>query len=194
MAEALKRLVTLMLALAGLFGFGVATAQERARESLSKKLFDSNVKQKKNKLPPSGLIAGSKTGEYGGTQIDGPWGGIDTSGSKKDPITGSCAKSDPFNWKVKVFNNTKDRYNVNLGLIQFDVRNRELKTDTFFAAIPAGQKMERVYAAHPDATQCAVKLNNWKMIPRKKSAEELQREIEKKKRELEELQSEAGAS
>lgn len=148
-------------------------------------------KKEKKKLPQSGLIAGTKTGEYGGTQIDGPWGGIHTTG-KQDPISGSCSKTGSFSWTLKVFNNTKNRYNVSLGLVQYDIRNRQLKSDTFFAAIAAGQKIERVYQSHPDATQCAVQLNNWKAIERKKSPEELKEEIDNKKKELADLENEAG--
>ena len=169
-----------------------AQAAEPKRDGKSTKAAEEGGS--KSSLPSSGLIAGSKTGEYGGTQIDGPWGGIKTSGGKADPISGSCSKSGTFSWSLRVFNNTEDRYNGSLQMLQFDTRNRQLKSDSFFAAIPAGQKVERVYQAHPDSAQCAVKLNNWKLIPRKKSQAELQQEIDQKKKELSELEGEVPAS
>ncbi|NLF26053.1 MAG: hypothetical protein GX589_10415 [Deltaproteobacteria bacterium] len=187
MVKAIERSVCAVVFIGLLFGLVVSSVSAQS-QTTAKKTAAKN--EKKEKLPPSGLIAGTKTGEFGGTQIDGPWGGIHTSGSKADPISGSCSKKDSFTWTLKVFNNSKDKYNVNLAMLQFDVRNRQLKSDAFFSQIGPGQSIERVFPSHPDAAQCAVKLNNWKKIQRKKSAEELQQEIEKKKKELQGLESE----
>lgn len=144
--------------------------------------------KEKPTLPSSGLIAGTKTGEYGATVIDGPWGGIKT-GDNPNPISGSCSKSGSFNWTLRVFNNTEDRYDASLQMVQYDIRNRELKSDNFFSSLSAGQKLERIYPAHPESAQCAVKLNHWKMIPRKKSQEEVEKLLEKRQKQVSDLQS-----
>jgi hypothetical protein len=140
-------------------------------------------------LPSRGLIAGTATGGFGSTQLDGPWGaGPGEQGVS--PVSGSCYKSDSSTWILRAFNNSEDRYSVSLGMVQLDVRNREIRADTFSVSLSAGQSVERKYGAHPQAVNCAVKLNRWTMTAKRKTSGELAKEIDAKKKELDQLQQE----
>lgn len=176
----------------------VAAAQElniapdilKLREQNLKKIEATEKKaaadqEGEKKLPKSGSLSDSGSG-YSGTTLGGTWGG---DALAKTPISGSVSKKNGDEWQLKLFNTSEDRYQVSVSVVQYDANNRKVKSDAYPYTLNPAQSVQRVFRVSAITTRCSLELNNWKKFPRQKSAEELQQEIEQKKKELEELES-----
>ena len=147
-----------------------------------------NTQKKPAELPKSGLLAGTLAGGYGGSALGGPWGGVDAQGGETSPIQASASRLDDRNWLLKVFNNSEDKYVVNIELEQRGSRNQRLKNNSFLFSLKGGESAERRVPGHPASFNSVVKLKNWKKTVKTLNAEELNALIAEKKKELADLE------
>lgn len=140
-------------------------------------------------LPKRGSLAGSIDSGYGNTTVEGPWGGVDTEGENSSPIQGSVTKLDERTWLLKLFNNAEDKFRVNVEVVQYNLQNKRVKSNNFSFSIAGGESVERRITASPVTAHCVVNLRDWKAYPKQKSSKEIKEEIETRKKELKELES-----
>jgi hypothetical protein len=148
-----------------------------------------------DELAGSGTLAGSATGGFGATNVPSVWGDKDGYGDGgSSPISGSVSKVDKSTWLLKVFNNSEDQFKVNLEVVQFDIRNKKVKSDNYYYPLKGKQSIERKIKSFPTAVNAAVNLKNWKRNERKKTSSELKAEIESTKKKLSELEAQLKGS
>ncbi len=136
-------------------------------------------------LPKSGLLAGSGSGAFGGTEIDGVWGDDSIDGKESSaPIGGSVSNLGKGNWLARVTNSSEDKYRVSVVVEQFSNANKKLKSTPMTLTLKAGETVERKIKASQSTAHCKLQLRNWKKYEKKKSSEELNAEISKKEEEL----------
>ena len=85
--------------------------------------------QDPNTLPPSGNLSTSLKSGAASAEIPQPFGGEDVSGDLLPPITGSVSRVSRDAWSMKVFNNTKDEYSVDVDVLQLNTSGQRVKTD-----------------------------------------------------------------
>lgn len=133
--------------------------------------FSAFAQEKKDKLPRSGNLASTLTRGGEDVAVDGPWGDNDISGREPPPISGSISRIAQRTWLMKVFNNTKDRYSVDLEVVQFNQRGTRLRGDYFSYTLDGGQSIERKVMASSNVTECQVNLRNWRKYEAPKKVE-----------------------
>lgn len=154
-------------------GLGTATVSFAAPEATP----EAAPTKKTTPLPKSGSLSVSGSSGYGNTVgVDLPWGG------GAAPVSGSVSKLSQREWVVKVFNNSKDSYSVDVEVVSYGDGGKKLtsKFDSFNLK-PKG-KGERKVNVHPSTVSCALNLRNWKNLSesKKEASEETEAETKAK--------------
>ena len=150
--------------------------------------------EKKRELPQTGVLSGTGGGAAAGVAMEGPWGGTSLEGKDSgNPIGGSVSRLSDRDWVAKVANSSEDRYRVTVAVVQYDERNRRLKSDTFSLSLQPKETVERPFRANPSTSHSMLELKSWKRFPKQKTADELKKEIENKKKEMAELEQQLKA-
>ena len=98
----------------------------------------SSAENAEKVLPKSGSLSSTVTGGYRGSMgVDVPWGENVLSEEPTSPITGSVSRVSPGQWVMRVFNNSEDRYSVNLEVAQYNIRGAQIKGDSFSYTLKA---------------------------------------------------------
>ena len=130
--------------------------------------------QDPDKLPKSGNLSTSLKSGAASAEVPEPFGGEDISGEKEAPITGSVSRTSRDAWTVKVFNNTKDEYSVDLDVIQVNMSGATVKTDSFSYRLKPGQSEEEKVSTGIGARDAELNLRNWKNLSKQKRLREQQ--------------------
>jgi hypothetical protein len=115
-------------------------------------------------------LSGSYSGGPGKTAVDGNWG----SGNEIEsttPISGSVSKVSGNNWMMKIFNNSKDSYSVDVSIVQLASDGSKNKEDHYSYNLGPSKSEQRSISALSHTVNCALRLNNWKKIGSAKSAD-----------------------
>jgi hypothetical protein len=112
-------------------------------------------------LPKSGTLSGSYTGGPGKTAVDGNWGSGNEIESKS-PISGSVSRASGNNWTMKVFNNSKDSYSVDVSVLQLASDGSKIKEDHYSYNLGPSKSEQRSISAQSNTANCSLKLNNWR--------------------------------
>lgn len=130
--------------------------------------------EKKKKLPKSGILSSSVSTGAVTNNIPQTWGSdSDTSGTEA-PIAGSVSRMNPSSWQMKVFNQSKDTYSINVSVIQRDDRGSQVKTDSYSYTLKPGQNESRTVSAGNNSTNAVLELRSFTNLS------ERQRQREKK--------------
>ena len=149
--------------------------------------------KKEEALPPRGTLA--TAGDIGSDvkSNEGPWGGINLQDDEIPPLTANISKISGIDYSYTVTNNSDDRYNGVIYIEQVDKEGRKLKNTPVSINLAGKDKLTRSFKANPSAAQVSIQLSRWKSSAKKKSEDELNKEIEAKKEEIKKLESEAVA-
>ena len=100
--------------------------------------------------------------------VDIPWGENVLSEEPTSPITGSVSRVSPGQWVMRVFNNSEDRYSVNLEVAQYNIRGAKIKGDSFSYTLKPKETAERPINAESSTDRCELNLKSWKNLSEKK--------------------------
>jgi hypothetical protein len=128
-----------------------------------------------SKLPPSGNLSTSLKSGAAEAEVPEPFGGEDISGEGLAPITGSVSRVTQDSWSMKVFNNTKDEYSVDLDVFQLNMQGQTVKTDSFSYRLKPGTSEQEKISAGIGARDAELNLRRWKNVSeekRKRAAQE----------------------
>jgi hypothetical protein len=92
------------------------------------------------------------------------FGGEDLSGEHKAPITGSVARSDASHWTIKVCNNNKDSYLVNVDLIQRNESGTTVKFVSYSYRLKPGQSEEEIVPMGLNARSAQLVLRSYRNL------------------------------
>ncbi len=137
-----------------------------AAASLSRVEAEEGAASKATPLPRSGSLSTSISTGAVNQKIPDVWGGVD--GKDEAPIAGSVSRLNPSTWQMKVFNNSKDTYSANLGVVQRNSRGSVVKSDSFSYTLRPNQSESRTIAAGLNATEAALDLRSFKNLSQKK--------------------------
>jgi hypothetical protein len=117
---------------------------------------------KEPSMPASGSLASTRTG-MGSEAVQGPWApqGSDLIVDEA-PVSGSISRISPQFWKVRVFNNTQERFYVSLELQQLNANSQVVQRDSFSYNLRAKETIERDVRAHVNSSQGDLLLRNWR--------------------------------
>ena len=132
--------------------------------------------EKELDLPRSGSLAGTLTSGRDSKAVPMPWGDTDISGKKKPPISASISRLNATRWILKVFNNSEDRYSIDLEVVQFGQGSRRLSSNHYSYFLKPQQSAERQVSTTSLVTNCEVNLSSW----RNPDAEKRQKEAKVK--------------
>ena len=113
------------------------------------------------RLPPSGNLSTSLKSGSASAQVPQPFGGQDISGEQLAPITGSVSRTSRDNWTMRVFNNTKDLYSVDLDVIQVNMQGATVKSDSYSYRLHPGESREETISVGIGARDAALNLRHW---------------------------------
>ncbi len=116
------------------------------------------------RLPRSGNLSTSLKAGSAMSTVPEPFGGDDISGDKLPPITGSVSRTGRDTWTMKVFNNTKDEYSVDLDVIQVNPRGATVKTDSFSYRLKPGESEQEKVSTGIGAMDAELNLRSWKNL------------------------------
>lgn len=134
----------------------------------------SSAEKEEQDLPRSGSLASTMTSGQEDVVVDQPWGDDDITGKNPPPISGSISRLNQRKWLMKVFNNTKDRYSVDVEVVQFNERGSRLRSDYFSYTLDGNQSVEREVPSAMNVTECQVNLRDWKKYEKKKDTESVE--------------------
>ncbi len=100
---------------------------------------DEKTATKKKSLPKSGLLAVSSISGAGNRIVGDVFGGEDIFGDEAPPIAGSVSRHGESGWRFSVINNSKDRYSVNVDLVQRDESGSTVKFGSYSYTLNPGQ-------------------------------------------------------
>jgi hypothetical protein len=100
---------------------------------------DAMTTTKKRVLPKSGLLAVSSISGAGNRIVGDVFGGEDIFGDQPPPIAGSVSRHGESAWRFSVINNSKDRYSINVDLIQKDETGSTVKFGSYSYTLNPGQ-------------------------------------------------------
>ena len=123
-------------------------------------------------LPTSGNLSTSIKSGAAEAENPQPFGGEDVSGDIVAPITGSVSRLSRDTWIMKVFNNTKDEYSVDVDVIQLNTSGSTVKTDSFSYRLKPGESEEESISTGLGARDAELNLRRWRNL----SAERRQRD------------------
>lgn len=118
---------------------------------------------KKKTLPKTGSLSSSGSFGSGSAAVDVPWGDEDAAKGGA-PISGSVSRLDAGQWLMKVFNNSKTAYSVNLEVVQFDKSGKRVKGDFYSYVLQPGKSAERKVGSASSTEYAELKLNNWRKM------------------------------
>ena len=121
----------------------------------------AQIVRKEDDLPKSGNLSTSIISGASNAKIPDPFGSVDFSGTEKAPITGSVSRVDADTWRLRVFNNAKDTYTVNLGVVQRDLDGRTVKSDNFSYTLKSGGSQEQDIQSSPAAMGADLNLRSY---------------------------------
>jgi len=124
-----------------------------------------------DELPGSGTLSVSGVGGFEGKTVDGVWGGLDGKGDQKAPISGSVSRAGRDKWVMRLFNNSEDKYSVNVEVVQQDEAGKSIKKDRYSYTLSAGESKERSINARANTEQCQLNLTSWKNLSPPKEEE-----------------------
>lgn len=130
-----------------------------------------SIAEQKKELPRSGSLASTMTSGQEDVAVSQPWGDDDISGKNPPPISGSISRLNQRKWLMKVFNNTKDRYSVDVEVVQFNEKGTRLRSDYFSYTLDGNQSVEREVSSALKVTECQVNLRDWRKYEKKKEGE-----------------------
>lgn len=131
---------------------------------------ESKDSKKERELPKSGVLSGTNTLHGGGSTVEGSWGG-DVLSQESPPVSGSISR-DGRSWVMRVFNNSEDKYSVDVEVVQQDKSGKKLKSDYYSLSLAPGEKTERKLSANARTENCFLKLNKWTKKELKKKDQE----------------------
>jgi len=129
------------------------------------KIRDENVKTITNlnskKLPQRGVLSDSVSGYD--MQSGGMWGGQSVSAKEKvAPIAGSVSKLSNTEWLMKVFNNSKEPYQVGVAIVQYNIDGHKVGALHYQYSLDAGKSVERKIKVSTTVDRCVLELERWK--------------------------------
>lgn len=119
-------------------------------------------KKKERKLPKSGVLGVYGTAGPGSAKVDVPWGGVDTTGDKQAPLSGSVNKISADEWTVSVQNNSEDRYSANVTAKLMTDSGQVVKTQSYSLSLKPGETTQRSIRGAAAAKVGSLLLRNWK--------------------------------
>jgi|GEM_PF-2876108 len=129
--------------------------------------FSVLAQESNRELPKQGSLSATFQGGDEGVAIPGPWGAeeSDIFSEDKSPISGSVSRGmRGSEWVAKLFNNSQDRFSVDVEVVQYDDRERVVKRDSFSTTLSAGQSVERTFSARSNSHQGELNLRSWKNL------------------------------
>lgn len=121
-----------------------------------------------SKLPSSGNLSTSLKSGAAVAEIPEPFGGDDISGDRLAPITGSVSRATRDSWSMKVFNNTKDEYSVDVDVFQLNTSGQTVKTDSFSYNLKPGASEQEKLSAGIGARDAELNLRRWRNLSEEK--------------------------
>jgi hypothetical protein len=119
--------------------------------------------KRQRELPKSGTLAGSLVSGYDSKAVDMPWG-EEVGDKEAPPISGSVSRVGPNQWVARIFNNTPDRYSVDLEVVQIGESGARVRSDYFSYTLKPGETAERPVRTGANVAQCTLNLRNWKNL------------------------------
>lgn len=113
-------------------------------------------------LPKSGLLASAGKAGHSAASVDIPWGGVDTTGAKSSPLSGSISQGAGGDWVVSVFNNSSDKYRASFSIRQYNGSGKTVKSNGFSASLKPGAKEVREVRGRSGITGAKLFLSGWK--------------------------------
>lgn len=119
---------------------------------------------KEKKLPGSGTLAYSSISGASSSTVVDSFGGEDLSGEHVAPITGSVARNDATSWTLKVMNNNKDTYLVNVDLVQRDETGATVKFVSYSYRLKPGQSEDEIVPMGLNARSAQLVLRSYRNL------------------------------
>jgi hypothetical protein len=118
----------------------------------------------KKKLPKSGLLAVSSVSGAGTSVVSDVFGGEDIFGTELPPIAGSISRRGESSWRFSVINNSKDRYSVNVDLVQKNENGSTVKFGSYSYTLRPGQSDGEEVAAGVGARRAELTLRSYRNL------------------------------
>ena len=118
-------------------------------------------------LPRSGTLSTTFQAGDEGIAVPAPWGAeeSDMFDGGSTPVSGSVSRAMSGNeWIAKLFNNSGDRYSVDVEVVQYNDRQQTVKSDSFSTTLQPGQRMERTFQGRSNSHQAVLNLRSWRNL------------------------------
>jgi len=123
--------------------------------------------QSERELPKRGTLSATFQGGDEGIAVPSPWGAEEsdmfTDGTT--PVSGSVSRGMSGNeWVARLFNNSQDRFSVDVEVVQYNDRRQNVKSDSFSTTLQPGQRVERTFQARSNSHQAELNLRSWRNL------------------------------
>jgi len=124
----------------------------------------------RKRLPKSGMLAVSSISGAGTSVVGDVFGGEDIFGKELPPISGSVSRYGESGWRFSVMNNSKDRYSVNLDLVQKNETGSTVKFSSYSYTLRPGQSYGEEVAAGLSARRAELTLRSYRNLTEQEEA------------------------
>lgn len=114
------------------------------------------------KLPKTGSLSSTVKSDSAAVEVPDVYGGVDPSGEKVPPVSGSFSRVDNDTFRVVVTNNAADKISVSVDAIQKDVDGKKMKSDSFTFTLQPKQSAQRDVVGSEDTVDTALIVRNIK--------------------------------
>lgn len=128
------------------------------------------ARPERKRLPKSGLLAVSSISGAGTSVVGDVFGGEDIFGNELPPISGLVSRHGESAWNFSVMNNSKDRYSVNLDLVQKDETGSTVKFSSYSYTLRPGQSDGEEVAAGLGARRAELTLRSYRNLTEQEDA------------------------
>jgi len=125
------------------------------------------AEEEEKEYAPTGTLSSSFIGSEG-TSVDGPWGGASLDSEDSNPLSGSVSKGKKGAWIARIFNNSEDRYKVNLEVVQYDKNRKVLARNNLSYVLKSGESKERSIRGRISTQSAELKIRSWKNLSARK--------------------------
>lgn len=123
-----------------------------------------DAKPERRRLPKSGMLAVSSISGAGTSVVSDLFGAEDIFGKELPPISGSVSRRGESAWHFSVMNNSKDRYSVNLDLVQKNESGSTVKLSSYSYTLGPGQSDGEEVAAGFAARRAELTLRSYRNL------------------------------
>jgi hypothetical protein len=129
-----------------------------------------DAQPERKRLPKSGMLAVSSISGAGNSVVSDVFGGEDIFGKELPPISGSVSRHGESAWRFSVRNNSKDRYSVNLDLVQKNETGSTVKFSSYSYTLRPGQSDGEEVAAGLGARLAELTLRSYRNLTEQEEA------------------------